>query len=350
MQPLEAKGAGTATSEQTKARWKATTPFNNPRTLHQSVLHGNHLYVIGGYSYNPAKGVTAYNDVQYAALGDDGNIQGKWQTTTPFQTPRSGHSCVVYKGYLYIIAGGNGNNYFDDVQYAKLNSDGTISARGWRTNLNRINVPRSVHSSLVLHLNGKSYLYVIGGVGDVSGKTVHFNTVEYAPINADGSVGRWVLSPSTFINGRSAPGCVLINGYLYVVGGWGDRDEDIFSDVQYTRLNLDGSLGLWITSKYSVQTGRYGHTCLLAPGSDSTILVLGGNAGGGKYLNDLQYTRTKGGETAAWTQLLAGLNFPMPRWGHTSITYRGRVYVIGGTALGSVFLNDVQYRSLYLKK
>lgn len=43
----------------------------------------------------------------------------------------------------------------------------------------------------------------------------------------------------------------------------------------------------------------------------------------------------------------AEFNFPTPRWGHTSITYRDRVYVIGGARIGG-FLNDVQYRRLDL--
>lgn len=347
LRPLEVKGAATNASPQMPDQWNSTTPFNNPRVSHQSVLFDNKVYVLGGYYFDFDVGLILYNDVQYASLKNNGSIQNGWHYTTPFQTPRLGHSAVEHNGYLYVVAGGDGFGYLSDVQYAKLNSDGTVASSGWHTSPNSINVPRSNHVSLVHQVDGKTYLYVIGGVGDVNGNTVHFNTVEYARINNDGSVGKWKVSPDTFIKGRSALGCVIVNGYLYVIGGWGDDFvADIFSDVQYAPFNNNGSVGPWTTSQYSIQTGRYGHTAVLYP-NPSTILILGGNAGGGQYLNDLQYTTTNGGETAAWTQLPAEFNFPTPRWGHTSISYRDRVYVIGGSRIGG-FLNDVQYRRLDL--
>jgi hypothetical protein len=144
---------------------------------------------------------------------------------------------------------------------------------------------------------------------------------------------------------------VIVNGYLYVIGGWGDDFiADIFSDVQYAPLNNNGSVGSWTTSQYAILTGRYGHTAVIDPQDDSTIMILGGNAGGGQYLNDVQFTSAGlNGETVAWTQLPAEFNFPTPRWGHTSITYKSRVYVIGGARIGG-FLNDVQYRKIELNQ
>ena len=332
---------------QSSGRWTATTPFNNPRVGHRSALHGKYLYVLGGHSYDSEKRLRLYDDVQYATLGDDGNIRGGWHTTTPFPVSRTGHSCVTYKGYLYVIAGGDGLSYYSDVRYAPINDDGSISSGAWHTSPHELNVPRAAHSSLVAEINGQAYLYVIGGVGDVNGETIHFDHVEYAPINPDGSIGSWTVNQSTFTLGRSAAGTALINGYVYVTGGWGDILTDIFPDVQYAHLKPDGSLGPWASSQYPMYTGRYGHACVLYP-NPSTILVIGGNAGNGSYLNDLQYTTAGGGEMAPWIQLPADYNIPTARWGHTSVTYKGLVYVIGGAAPGGVFLNDVQYASFTL--
>jgi hypothetical protein len=341
------KAAGVGSFAPVVDQWNSTTPFNNPRVSHQSLRFGNHVYVMGGYYFDFNVGLILYNDVQYASLANDGSIVGGWNYTTPFPTARLGHSAVQNNGYVYVMAGGDGFGYFSDVQYARLNSDGTVAADGWHASPNSLNVPRSNAAALVRKVGNTTYLYVVGGVGDVNGNTVHFNTVEYAVINADGSVGPWTLSPTTFVKGRSAPGCVIINGYLYVIGGWGDDFiADIFSDVQYAPLNNNGSVGSWTTSQHAIHTGRYGHTALIDPQDDSVVMILGGNAGGGQYLNDVQYTSAGlNGETLAWTQLPAEFNFPTPRWGHTSITYKSRVYVIGGARIGG-FLNDVQYRKL----
>ncbi|HEX6715833.1 MAG TPA: hypothetical protein VF088_01910 [Pyrinomonadaceae bacterium] len=336
------KAAGAPVVDQ----WISTTPFNNPRVAHRSVRYGNHLYVMGGYYFDFNVGLVLYNDVQYASLANDGSIVGGWNYTTPFQTPRLGHAAALNNGYVYIIAGGDGFSFFNDVQYAKLNSDGTVASDGWHTT-SSLNVPRSNAEAVVRKVGNTTYLYVVGGVGQVGDNFPHFNTTEYAVINADGSLGPFTLSPSTFNKGRSALGTLIVDGNLYVIGGWGDDFlADIFDDVQFAHLNNDGSIGPWTTSQNKIHTRRYGHTAVLSPQDDQTMVILGGNHGEGQYLNDVQFaTVGPTGETSPWTQLSADNNFPNPRWGHTSVTYKSFVYVIGGSIPGG-FLNDVQYRRL----
>ena len=45
------------------------------------------------------------------------------------------------------------------------------------------------------------------------------NDVQYAPINANGSVGAWTATTS-FNTARYGHTSVAYNGYLYVIGGW----------------------------------------------------------------------------------------------------------------------------------
>ncbi len=329
--------------------WRSTTPFATGRVSHQSVRIDNHVYVFGGYSYDPvAQQLNLYNDVQFATLRRDGSVGPRgWQATTPFPTPRLGHSSALYRDRIYVIAGGDGVNYFSDVAYARTNEDGTIPAGGWTTSPNHLNVPRAVQSSLVYQVDGRAYLYAVGGVGDVNGNTVHFNTVEYAQLARDGAVGRWTLSPMTFDKGRSSPATAIVNGCLYVVGGWGDLFTDIFADVQYSCLNRDGSLGPWTKSPNSMHIGRYGHTMIVVPREDrrgAEFIVLGGNAGGGVYLNEIERSTVTGrAGNSPWVVAPAQNFFPNPRWGHTSVQYEDKVYVMGGVTRSQQYLNDVLY-------
>jgi hypothetical protein len=327
--------------------WNATAPFKDPRTAHQGFVYRDFLYVCGGYFYSDKSGVVAYNDVQFAPIVDDGKIkEGAWRATEPFKTARSGHGCAVFNKRLYVVGGGDGAKYFGDVQYAPLNDDGTITAKTWQTSTASLNVPRSVIGCLVFIVNDQPYLYAVGGVGEVDKKTVHFDTVEYAPINKDGSLGKWSLSKNRFQKGRSSPVCVISNRNLYVIGGWGDDLNDIFSDIQVARLQDNGEPGEWTTRKETIEPGRYGHAGVVwSRPTPPALLVLGGNAGKGNYLNDVQYASLKAGQLGPFTKVPEKNFFPSPRWGHAAVVHKDRLYVIGGSAKG-VFLNDVQVAPL----
>ncbi|HEV2741049.1 MAG TPA: hypothetical protein VGU66_20995 [Candidatus Elarobacter sp.] len=327
--------------------WTETIPFTTGRVSHQSVRIDDRAYVFGGYSYDPVlQQLNLYDDVQVARLLPSGGIAPSgWRTTTPFKTARLGHSSAAYRDRIYLVAGGDGFTYFDDVQYARTNEDGTIAPDGWTTSPHHLNVPRAVQSSVVYRIDGRAYLYAVGGVGDVNGNTVHFNTVEYARLADDGGVGPWTLSPMTFDRGRSSPATAIVNGCLYVVGGWGDAFTDIFADVQYSCLNSDGSLNPWKKSPNAMHVGRYGHTMIVVPHDDARaaeLIVFGGNAGGGVYLNEIERSSTSGpGGNSPWVVLPAQDFFPNPRWGHTTVDYRGTVYILGGVTRSQQYLNEV---------
>ena len=75
--------------------------FTTARTGHTSVVYNGYLYVLGGSSI-----VTNLNDVQYASINANGTV-GTWSTTTTFTTDRASHTSVGYNGYIYIIGGGS---------------------------------------------------------------------------------------------------------------------------------------------------------------------------------------------------------------------------------------------------
>jgi hypothetical protein len=320
--------------------WQSTNGFEGPRVSHAVVLNGNRLYVLGGLFAN---GSIIYNDVQFAPLGNDGRIpKNTWQKTTPFPTPRFGLGGVVHADVLYVVGGFSQNGTLDDVQYAQLDADGTIAT--WITSPNHLNIPRSNHRVEVLITpSGIPYLAAIAGVGKVDQDTVHFDEIEVARINTDGSIGPWLLCPFHLKGGRSAPGTIVNGGRLYVLGGWGDLlIEDVFNDVQYALIRDDGCLDSWHTSPFHLGMPLYGHTAALETGGTPAVFtVLGGNAGQGNYFNNVQFsTVATNGDTTRWE--FDTHQFAVPRWGHGTVRYNNFLYVVGGRGRNGD-LSDVQF-------
>jgi hypothetical protein len=301
--------------------WATTTSFATTRDSHTSVAYNGYMYVIGGrYS-------SALNDVQYAPINANGTI-GTWNTTTSFTTARLEHTSVVHNGYLYVIGGNNGvGGVLNNVQYASINANGTIGT--WNSTTS-FTTGRAGHTSVVQ--NG--YLYVIGGI---DGGAVYLNDVQYAPINANGTIGTWNTTTS-FTTGRYAHTSAVYNGYLFVIGGY-DGTALYRNDVQYAPINANGTTGTW-NSTTSFTTGRYAHTSVV---NSNYLYVIGGLGGGN--LNDVQYSSINAnGTIGTWTTTTP---FTTARYEHTSVVYNGYIYVLGGyvsTGVGN--LNEVQYATI----
>ena len=293
--------------------------FTTGRNGHASVAYNGYLYVVGGF-----QGGGAYqNDVQYAPINADGTI-GTWAATTSFTTARNAHTSVAYNGYLYVVGGYTGSVYLSDVQYAAINANGTI---GTWTATTSFTTARNDHTSVAY--NG--YLYVVGGYTG----SVYLNDVQYAPINADGTTGTWTASTS-FTTARNGHASVAYNGYLYVVGGY--TGSVYQGDVQYAAINADGTIGTW-TATTSFTTGR---TNLSSTINNGYLYIMGGYTGS-TYLSDVQYAQFK--VNGSLGGFVATSSFTTGRFGHASVAYNGYLYVIGGSTSGPD-IRDVQFSSI----
>jgi N-acetylneuraminic acid mutarotase len=155
---------------------------------------------------------------------------------------RKTHTSVVANGYIYLIGGADASNVAtSSIIYAKLNADGSTGS--WITNATSIPVAVQTHSSVVA--NG--YVYVIGGA--VTAGTTQ-TSVYYAKLNTDGSVGAWSTNTNVLPTSVAEHSSVAANGYVYVVGG-SDNVGPPWNTygTYYAKLNGDGTVGPWQTSK-----------------------------------------------------------------------------------------------------
>lgn len=213
--------------------WQTTNGFTGVRSGFAAAAYGGYVYVLGG------SGSSEYSDVQYAPISTNGSL-GSWHYThnstddgttfvSGFTTGRDGLATLAYGGYLYVIGGETGGAALNDVQYAPLNTNGTVGTWAFTTSLLSANANLTAFA-----YNG--YLYISGGYTGTSS----LSSVQYAPLNAGGSVGTWA-STTSFANARYGAGSIASGGYLYIFGGY--DGTSYYSDIQYTPLATIARVG-----------------------------------------------------------------------------------------------------------
>jgi hypothetical protein len=294
-----------------------------------TAAYNGYLYAVGGQG---ASGPTT--DVDYAPINSNGTI-GAWASTTALTTARTYPGVVAYNGYLYIYGGWNtGASALGTVDYAPINSS-TGALGSWTTSSNAM-ATASCRFGMAVY-NG--YLYAIGGnTGTVSSTqcgnaSTPVNTVQFAPFKANGDVGAWSTSANTFTNARMSPASVAYNGFLYLNGGTIDGTT-AYKDTLYAPILSNGDVGAWITSTPQLPTAKYRHAMVAYKGF---MYVFGGNAGAAS--TDTQYARINANGSIDNWQTTA--SFTTGRFGHIVTAYKGNLYLIGGVAAG-VPQNDTQ--------
>jgi hypothetical protein len=199
-----------------------------------------------------------------ATVGSDGAITG-WTDVSTSSVPRSyAGTAIAANGYMYTI-GGSPAPYdtFSSVEFAKINADGTLG--DW-----------TVTSSLV-HTTGRAgavawgnHLFLIGGAQTHSGPWL--DTVQVAEIASDGSLGPWTLESSVMKSGHPQNAAVVDNGWIYSISG---GYHDYFTtDVERAQVLPDGTLGPWV-----LESSLPGVACHGASIVKDTIYVFGGYTG-----------------------------------------------------------------------
>lgn len=154
----------------------------------------------------------------------------QWTETTKLDSPLADSAVTGNDKFLYVVGGGETfGSFTSTVRYAPINQDGTLG--NWQ-----ITEPISNSKHYMTSAISGSLIYAIGGYD--GGNIETSKEVEYATINADGSLTPWQQANRT--TARHIGSTAVISGeYIYAVGGFGsDTTERAF-------INQDGSLGPW---------------------------------------------------------------------------------------------------------
>lgn len=139
-------------------------------------------------------------------------------SASSFTVARSGPATVAYASNLYVLGGYNGSNYLQDVQYAHINSDGTLTSWSFSTSL-----PIPLRDGEAFAANG--YMYMVNGRSAAS--TCNPKTL-VAPISANTTiasgnlptgVGEWYETNVKYAGNRYGGAVSYYRGKLYLTGG-----------------------------------------------------------------------------------------------------------------------------------
>ena len=162
--------------------------------------------------------------VIYAELDDTGGI-GDWVTATTYSfTERAEYAAVALNGYLYVIGGDDvsggaySNTGTKSVEYAQINADGSLGA--WQETEGTFNGNFALGAAALED-----------GIVIIDGWSIW---QEYADQADDGSLTEWgIYSPGDYEE-RGRFGCVAYDGKLYVLGGYlGGSDNELLDSVYY---------------------------------------------------------------------------------------------------------------------
>ena len=234
----------TITSPGVTGSWSTTTALPVTTTGESAVINNGYMYVMGLSTTNTA--------VYYAAISAVNGTVGSWTATTSAQVGSNNATAVVYDGYIYEVGGYNGTTYSNGVQYAPINSNGTLGAWG---NGKAFSTGRELAGVAVY--NGD--LYVIDG----DAGSTPFTDIQYAPLDSIPRIGHFSM-----IFGLGTDATLLsiaYNGSLPAIDGT--------SKVNYSPAPSSGIFGAQ-ASAASLPGGTGGFGACAGGGGGGTYYVL----------------------------------------------------------------------------
>jgi len=248
-----------------------------------------------------------------------------WEFTTSLQVPRFSPGMAATNTHVYVLGGGTGTNctILGSVEFAPIQANGSLGP--WATTT-ALSFPRGYLGAAIV---GK-YVYVVGGAnwcGLI--EATKYATVERAEILADGSLGPWsAVAPLT--HGRAMMPVVTDGTHLYAVGGF---DGTNTNTVEMATVQPDGSLSSW-QSVSAMTQGRAGAAVAVLNGR----LYAAGGLGAGIQASSESAAILPDGTLGAWQPMAA---MSVRRYQAAGAGVGGSFWVTGGTPNG-VVLNSTE--------
>lgn len=288
----------------------------------------NRVYMFGGEGNS---GVTAAG--QTAPINSDGSI-GAWTTGIGLMTALSRSAAVTTKNKVYLIGGllTSGSNT-NAIYKATVNSDGTVSA----FSLDTVSLPVAVCMSRALYTGSR--VYMIGGV--IS--SLPTGGVWSAPVDSAGNIGFWVAESNTLPHAVHSAGLCVTNNYVFLIGGSKlTGGSSVTTDVvQYAPINADGTIGAWATYSTPIPAAIHAACCV---STKSRVFLFGGTNVVGD-ISGVVYTApiNADGTLGSWTSTTGPVN-PVTN-SHVVLT-KGKVTLVAGLYAGGTLYTNPQSTTL----
>ncbi len=301
--------------------WQETAALSTARAGAAAVTHNGVIYMIGGVD-----GHDFLASTEFARIQSDGTLT-PWQAGTPLIEARGFVEAAVHDNWIYIAGGGNGpngHNLLRSVERARIQADGSLGP--WIAESHLMNAPRRC-SKVVATAKG---LYSFGGFGGAL-----LDTVEHAFFAADGTLGPWQLAPATLTMPRYVGGVKALGDDAYAIGGHDQARGVGLTSVEWARVNAAGAFEKWQPTS-ALQTARYG----LSTASHNGVVYALGGITGAEYVDSIERSkRTASGALEAW-KVTTPLQQPLASF--STVIHQNWIYVISGSNRDG-YLRNAQY-------
>jgi N-acetylneuraminic acid mutarotase len=334
-------------------KWKvhSTMFYDNDRKErleHTSDIYKERIFITGGHFSQPEIGVIIddkeigsgdeynFGDV---AIGEEENITFTIKNTGAKELRIYGISLFTsYTGEFDL-----GNHLSAVGPFSSMDVDITFSPDD--------ELPKSANIKIDNNdSNENPYNFIISGNTSNKKKGILTNGKSTIPDDAPfGTLNDVLVGPDwkktiDFPTERSSHAVTISDeGFIYIVGGkhYDGEDWESLNDVRYGSITLTGEVLSWSFTHNLTLSGISGHSLLL---ENDTLLVIGGIDSEGNVLRSVFHTELyEDGSSDTWKRFVSTL--PQPVYDHTSVSYKGFIYVIGGRKNSEV-LNTVYYNEI----
>lgn len=241
--------------------------------------------------------------------------------------PRAGAAATQVGDYIYVIGGVDGRQFLASVEYARINADGSLSP--WRLT-SALPAPRGFMSA-VAH---DGAIYVAGGGAGDHGGTL-YRSVLRSSVQKDGSLGPWEALSEMQLPRRCVK--LFVSGQkIFAVGGFGGT---LFDSVESAPLLANGKTGEWSLLPSLLTRPRYVSETRIV--GDFAVTLGGHDPAGGSGLASAEVARLEG-DSLVWRE-----SFPMQqgRYAFGSFAAEQNLYVLGGIS-GTEYLSSIETTTL----
>lgn len=288
--------------------WKTGNPLPEGMSYHKAIVTKNRVYVMGRYSIG----------VFTAEIQSDGAL-GAWSSAPSLPSPMGNSEVVVTKNRVYLM------EYLGvpTILTAPINSDGTLGT--WTTS------PSTPYgAACACSFVSSTRVYILGGYLD--GNTTH-NIIQYAPVNEDGTIGTWVVSPTPLPFNLGYSHIAPVGNYIYLIGG--RQDTAYSADIHRATVDSNGVLGTFTKVGALPFNCIQGHVVVTA----KSVYLIGGiqnNAASAKiYKSDINADNTLG----TW---LESSQLPATLLIGQCVIIKDKIYMLGGMR-SNTMITDVIY-------
>lgn len=229
--------------------WTTAVVPNPPTTSYGSFFAKTSLIVVGGQTSDQVDDgaggtttVTTNHPELYVnqATGAQYPTPNNETSTTKLPAGVFSPTIAIYKDFAFVWGQGDKKDQATAIYAGKLDDTAGLTSVTTTTALPANEPPLSP-----IACAGEGRLFVAGGTNSAKSYSADIN-------EATGALGTWKNGPDLPGN-RSAAGCAVIRGYLYLFGG---RIPAITNQILRSKIASDGSMGTWETTAQTLIGNR----------------------------------------------------------------------------------------------